>query len=91
MMAGLGEPKGLWMSHETLVILLWSMLGLSVAVMVAGIAARASWALFLAAALSFVFSFAAMFSIGMFALALAVVQLVIGIGLRRSDAKVNRQ
>ena len=91
MMAGLGEPKGLWMSHETLVTLLWSMLGLSVAVMAAGIAARASWALFLAAALSFVFSFAAMFSIGMFVLALAVVQLVIGIGLRRSDAKVNRQ
>ena len=77
------------MSHETLAMLLWSMLGLSIALMFAGIAARAAWALFLSATLSFVFSIAALFSIGIFILALAIVQLMIGIGLRRSN--VNEQ
>ena len=74
------------MSHETLAMLLWLLLGLSIALMFAGIAARAAWALFLAAILSFIFAIAAMFSIGIFILALAIVQLVLGISLRRNDA-----
>lgn len=74
------------MSHETLAMLLWLMLGLSIALTIAGVAARASWALFLAAFLSFVFGILAIFSIGIFILALALVQLVIGIGMRRQTA-----
>ena len=74
------------MSHDTIAMLAWSILGLSVALMFAGIAARASWALFLAAFLSFVFGIAAIFSIGIFILALAIAQLGIGIGLYRTDA-----
>jgi hypothetical protein len=77
------------MSHDTLAMLLWLMLGLSVALTIAGVAARASWALFFAAFLSFVFGILAILSIGIFILGLAVVQLVLGIGIRRSD--VNNQ
>jgi hypothetical protein len=74
------------MSHETLAMLLWLMLGLSIALTIAGVAARASGALFLAAFLSFVFGILAFLSIGMFILALALAQLVIGIGIRRQPA-----
>lgn len=79
--------EGTRMSHETLAMVLWSMLGLSLALTIAGVAARVAWPLFLAAMLSFVFSIAAMFSIGVFTLALAVVQLGLGIAMRRSDAR----
>ena len=74
------------MSHESLAMLLWLMLGLSVDLTIAGVAARASWALFLAAALSVVFGILAILSIGVFILALALVQLVIGIAIRRQTA-----
>ncbi|HYI16789.1 MAG TPA: hypothetical protein VEX37_15435 [Thermomicrobiales bacterium] len=72
------------MSHDTIAMLAWSILGLSVALMFAGIAVRVAWPLFLAAVLSLAFSVAAMFSIGIYTLALAIVQLVIGIRLHRS-------
>jgi hypothetical protein len=52
----------------------------------AGVATRASSAVFLAAFLSFVFGILSFLSIGMFILALALVQLVIGIGIRRQPA-----
>jgi hypothetical protein len=74
------------MSHDTLAMVLWLMLGLSTALTIAGVAARASWVLFVAAFLSFVFGIFAIFSIGIFILALALVQLVIGIGIRRQTA-----
>jgi hypothetical protein len=74
------------MSHETLAMLLWLMLGLSIALTIAGVAARASGAVFLAAFLLFVFGILSFLSIGMFILALAMAQLVIGIGIRRQPA-----
>jgi hypothetical protein len=74
------------MSHDTLAMLLWLMLGLSVAVTIAGVAARTAWALFLGAFMSFMFGVLAIFSIGIFVLALATVQLVLGIGIRRQTA-----
>jgi hypothetical protein len=74
------------MSHDTLATTLWTMLGISVVLTVFGITARSSWLLFVAAGLSFVFGIAAILSIGIFVLALAVGQLAIGIGTRRQTA-----
>jgi hypothetical protein len=74
------------MSHDTLATILWTMLGVSVVLTVFGIVARSAWMLFVAAAISLVFGIAAILSVGIFVLALAVAQLVIGIGIRRQTA-----
>lgn len=71
------------MSHEMLATLLWTMLGISVFLTIVGIAARSSWMLAIAAFLSFVFGIAAIFSIGIFVLALCLVQIAIGFSFRR--------
>ena len=71
------------MSHETLAMLLWLLLGLSVALTIVGTGTRTDWMLFFASAISFVFSILAMFSIGIFILVLAITQLVLAISLRR--------
>jgi hypothetical protein len=71
------------MSHETIALLLWSMLAVSVALTIAGIGMHSSRVLFVAAALSFVFGLAAIFSIGIFIIALAVIQLGLGFAFRQ--------
>ena len=75
------------MSHDTAATLLWLMLGLSIVLTIAGIGTRVAWPLFLAATLSFAFGIVSIFSIGIFILALALVQLALGISLRRNDAR----
>lgn len=79
------------MSHETLALLLWTMLGLSIALTIAGVGTRVAWPLSLAAMLSLLLGVVAIFSIGILILALAAVQLVLGIGIRRSEASAYRR
>ena len=73
------------MSHETIALLLWTLLGLSLVLTIVGISVQESRMLFVAAAMSFGFAVAALFSIGIFILIGTIVQLVIGIAMRRGQ------
>jgi hypothetical protein len=75
------------MSHEHNAMILWGILMLSILLMIGGISARVATPLFVAAALSFGFGIVAIFSIGIFVLALALIQLAPGFAFRRTDAK----
>ncbi|HEX5166838.1 MAG TPA: hypothetical protein VFV93_15640 [Thermomicrobiales bacterium] len=74
------------MSHETVALLLWSMLAIAIALTIVGVGIHSSRVLFVAAALSLVFGLAAIFSIGIFILALALIQLSLGIAYRRQSS-----
>jgi hypothetical protein len=62
------------MSHETIALLLWLMLGLDLLLTIYGFATRSWRVLAIAAAMSLVFGLLAIFSIGIGILALAIVQ-----------------
>ena len=70
------------MSRELLEIRLWGMLLLSIALTVGGLSARMSRPLFDASELSFAFGIVSIFSIGIFVLALALIQFVLAIAVR---------
>lgn len=78
------------MSHDQIALILWGMLLLSIVLTVGGLSARMATPLFVAAALSFALGIAAIFSIGIFVLALALVQLGLGFGIRRGDPREQR-
>jgi hypothetical protein len=74
------------MSHETVALLLWMMLAASIALTIVGAGMRSSRVLFVAAALSFVFGLAAIFSMGIFILALALIQLSLSLAYRSTSS-----
>jgi hypothetical protein len=73
------------MSHALLATLLWSALGASVVLTIAGVGTQRSWPVFVAAGLSLGFAVMAMFSIGIFILPLTIVQATLGFRLCRSS------
>jgi hypothetical protein len=73
------------MSHETIALLLWSLLGLSIVLTIVGIGVQEPWILFVAAAISFGFAIVAMFSIGIFVLVGTIIQVVVGVAMRRGQ------
>jgi hypothetical protein len=77
---------GLSMSHEAVALLFWSMLAVSIALTIAGVGTHTSGVLFVAAAFSLVCGLAAIFSIGIFILALALIQISLGLAFRRQSS-----
>lgn len=74
----------LGLSHDTVASILWSILGISILLAVYGFAARSSTALFVAAVMAFGFGILSIFSVGIFVLAIAMAQLIVGLHFRRT-------
>jgi hypothetical protein len=75
--------------RDAIAIALWSLLGCSALLTIYGIDKRSSAAMFAAAMLSFIFSIASIFSIGIFIVGISVSQFIAGLALRRQHARRN--
>lgn len=74
------------MTHNLIALILWGMLLLSMLLTVGGLSARMAGPLLVAAALSFTFGIVAIFSIGIYVLALALIQFALAATFWRQAA-----
>jgi hypothetical protein len=74
MRAAKAATRGRQMTHEMLATVLWTMLGVSIVLAILGVALRSTWLLAIAAMLTLSFGILAIFSIGIFIIALALIE-----------------